>query len=160
MQITRKGIPTPVEGVQPEVGSKAPDFSIPNTDGGTTSLSDLRGKKAILSVFPDINTRVCDLQTRNFFKLASSLTDTNIVNISNNTLDQLTDWCAVADIDTLMLSDTSLDFAKAYGLYMPEYKMLARSIFVIDEDGTLVYSEICPEMAEEPDYQAAINATK
>ena len=63
MQITRKGIPTPVEGVQPEVGSKAPDFSIPNTDGGTTSLSDLKGKKAILSVFPDINTRVCDLQT-------------------------------------------------------------------------------------------------
>ncbi len=160
MQITRKGIPTPVEGVQPEVGSKAPDFSIPNTDGGTTSLSDLKGKKAILSVFPDINTRVCDLQTRNFFKLASSLTDTIIVNISNNSLDQLTDWCAVADIDTLMLSDTNLEFAKAYGLYMPEYKMLARSIFVLDEEGTLIYSEICPEMAEEPDYQAAINATK
>lgn len=160
MQITRKGIPTPVEGVQPEVGSKAPDFSIPNTDGGTTSLSDLKGKKAILSVFPDINTRVCDLQTRNFFKLASSLTNTIIVNISNNTLDQLTDWCAVADIDTLMLSDTNLEFAKAYGLYMPEYKMLARSIFVLDEEGTLIYSEICPEMAEEPDYQAAINATK
>ena len=82
------------------------------------------------------------------------------MNISNNTLDQLTDWCAVADIDTLMLSDTNLEFAKAYGLYMPEYKMLARSIFVLDEEGTLIYSEICPEMAEEPDYQAAINATK
>ena len=160
MQVTRKGIATPVEGIQPTVGALAPSFKIANTDGGYTSLADLKGKKAILSVFPDINTRVCDLQTRNFFKLASTLTDTIIVNISNNTIEQLTDWCAVADIDTLMLSDTELEFANAYGLYMPEYKMLARSVFVIDEDGKLIYSEICPEMAAEPDYQAAIAAAK
>lgn len=160
MQVTRKGVPTPVEGVQPQVGTKAPDFLLKNITGGQTSLDDLKGKKAILSVFPDINTRVCDLQTRNFFKLAASLENTTIVNISNNTVDQLKDWCAVAGIDSIMLSDTDLTFAKAYGLYMPEYKMLARSVFVIDETGTLTHVEITPEMAQEPDYQAAIDATK
>lgn len=160
MQVTRKGIPTPVEGVQPTVGTKAPNFSLNNIDGGVTTLEDLKGKKVIISVFPDINTRVCDLQTRNFFKLTASLENTAIVNISNNTLDQLKDWCAVADIDTIMLSDSKLEFAHAYGLYMPEYKMLARSVFVLDEEGTLVHVEITPEMAQEPDYQAALNATK
>lgn len=160
MQITRKGIPTTIEGIQPEVGTVAPDFKLPNIDGGETTKSDLLGKKTILSIFPDINTRVCDLQTRNFFKLAGKLENTTIVNISNNTLDQLKDWCAVADIDALMLSDSDLTFAKAYGLYMPEFEVLARSIFVLDENGVILYEEIVPEMAQEPNYEAAIAATK
>lgn len=160
MEITRKGITTTVEGTQPQVGDMAPDFNLPNIDDTTTSLQDLKGKKAIVSVFPDINTRVCDLQTRNFFKLASTLTNTVIVNVSNNSIDQLKDWCAVADIDALMLSDVSLEFAKAYGLFMPEYNVLARSVFVLDENGKLLYAQICPEMSQEPDYQAALAALK
>lgn len=160
MQITRKGIPTTIEGIQPEVGSTAPSFKLPNTDGSFTSNEDLKGKRVILSIFPDINTRVCDLQTRNFFKLASTLTDTIIVNISNNSVDQLKDWCAVADIDALMLSDVDLEFATSYGLYMPEFNCLARSIFVLDKEGTIVYSEIVPDMAQEPNYELAINASK
>ena len=59
-----------------------------------------------------------------------------------------------------MLHDTDLEFAKAYGVYMPELGLLARSVFVIDQDGVLVYEEIVPEMSHEPDYTAALEATK
>lgn len=160
MQITRKGVPTEIVGTQPTLGEQAPNFTLPNTNGTSTTLTDLKGQKVLLSVFPDINTRVCDLQTRNFFRLASELTDTVIVNISNNTLDALTDWCAVASVDALMLSDTNLSFAQSYGLYMPEFDKLARSIFVLDENGKIIYTEIVPDMAQEPDYASAIQATK
>ncbi|WP_240915956.1 thiol peroxidase [Erysipelothrix sp. HDW6C] len=160
MEITRKGVPTQIEGTQPKVGDKIPAFSLPSLAGKTVTNEDLLGKTTIISVFPDINTRTCDLQTRHFFKVASELDDVTIVNLSNNTLDQFGEWCATAGIDAEMLSDADLEFAHAYGLYMPEFNVLARSIFVVDAEGVLKYVEIVPEMANEPNYDAAIAAAK
>ncbi|MEG0328196.1 MAG: peroxiredoxin [Erysipelothrix sp.] len=160
MQITKKGVPTEVAGVQPTLNEMAPSFNLPNINGETVSLDSLKGQTVLISIFPDINTRVCDLQTRHFFKVASDYPSVKIVNISNNTIDQLKDWCAVAGIEAEMLSDVELEFAHAYGIYLPEFELLARSIFVINKDGKLVYSEIVPEMAQEPNYETALEAAQ
>lgn len=158
MQITRKGVSTPVEGTLPPLGEKAPHFTLLNLDDINVTNDDFLGNITILSVFPDINTSVCDRQTRHFFELASQVKDAKIVNVSNNDKDTLSDWCATNGIDTTMLRDVDGEFAKNYGLWMPEFKVLARSIFVFDKAGTLIYSELVPEMAQEPDYEAALKA--
>ncbi|AMC93712.1 thiol peroxidase [Erysipelothrix larvae] len=160
MEITRKGVPTQVEGVQPKVGDVAPKFTLKDLNNNTVSLDDFLGKKVLISVFPDINTRVCDLQTVHFFNLAGSLENTQIINISNNTQDDLKSWCATKNVDALMLHDDDKTFANAYGLWIPEFEVLARSVFVVDEEGKLAYVEIVPEMATEPNYEPAINACK
>lgn len=156
--ITRKGDPVEVEGNLPTLNTKAPDFKLENLGNQYITLDSLKGKKLLISVFPDINTRVCDLQTRHFFNEASKHTDTTLVNISNNTIDQLKDWCAVANVEAEMLSDINAEFAKAYGLWIPSMEVLARAIFVIDTEGNLVYQELVSDIATEPNYKAAFEA--
>ena len=160
MKISRKGTPLEVEGTQPTVGEKAPDFSLENLDGDVVSLESLKGQKVLISVFPDINTSVCDLQTRHFFNKAGDYKDVTIINISNNTKDQLGDWCATNNIDVEMLSDADLEFGKAYGIYVPEIDHLARSVFVVDEDGVLKYAQYLEEITDEPDYAEVFNAVE
>ena len=154
--ITKKGQELSVQGTLPTIGEKAPLFNLINRDHNYISLESFIGQKVLISVFPDINTSVCDLQTRFFFNKASAIEDTIILNISNNTIDQFDEWCAVAGIDAEMLSDTNQEFANAYGLWIPEIEHLARSIFVVDKNGTLVYSELVPELAQEPNYDEAL----
>ncbi len=158
MQITRKGVSTPVEGTLPTLGTKAPHFKLVNLDDVNVTKDDFLGNTTIISVFPDINTSVCDRQTRHFFELASEIKDVTIVNVSNNKKEDLTDWCATNGITTTMLRDNDGTFGKDYGLWMPEFKVLARSIFVLNEHGDLIYSELVPEMAQEPNYEAALAA--
>ncbi|WP_342621829.1 thiol peroxidase [Erysipelothrix sp. P66] len=160
MEITKKGVPTALAGSQPVVGEKAPTFKLKNLEDVYVGTDTLTGNVVLLSVFPDINTRICDLQTRHFFQVASELDDVTIVNISNNTKEEFASWCATNGIDSEMLRDEDHAFADAYGIWIPEFEVLARSIFVIDRKGMLVYSEIVPEMAQEPNYEAAIAAAK
>ncbi len=160
MNVTRKGVASPLEGNRPTIGELAPDFVAVDLDNNKKALSDFRGEAVLLSVFPDINTSVCAMQTHRFFKDASKYEGVKIVNISNNSVDDLKDWCAVNGVDALMLSDNNLELAKAFGLYMPEFDVLARSVFVVDKDGKLVYSEIVGEMVDEPDYNKALEAVK
>lgn len=155
-----KGVPFTVQGNLPKIGEKAPNFSLLDLNDNQVSLSDFTGKKVLISVFPDINTRVCDLQTVHFFKLADKLENTVILNISNNTKEEFKEWCAVKDVDAIMLSDQDKTFAETYGLWIPKMKKLARSIFVVDEDGTLVYKELVPEVSSKPDYDKALESLK
>ncbi|MER2110520.1 MAG: thiol peroxidase [Desemzia incerta] len=158
MEITRKGTPYQLEGIQPAVGEKAPNFSLSNLNGAKVSLEDFSGKVVLISVIPDIDTRVCAQQTRAFNEKASNIEGVQLLTISNNTEDQQRNWCAREGLEMEMLHDTNLTFAQAYGLYMPGLKKLARSVFVIDRKGTIVYQEIVPEMVDEPDYEAVIEA--
>lgn len=160
MKITRKGEAVAIEGTQLTVGEAIPEFSLTNLEEAAVQSGDLVGSPLILSVFPDINTRVCDMQTRQFFKLASTVDNIKILNVSNNSLDELRDWCAVSGLDVEMLSDTDSRFAKDFGIWLPELKRLARAIFVVDAQGTLTYQEIVSEIASEPNYEAAIAAAK
>ncbi len=154
MKITRRSDVVGTIEDKAVVNEMAPAFTVKDVDGKTVTLNDLKGEVLLISVFPDINTRVCDLQTRRFFMEADKHKDVKILNLSNNKPKELSDWCATEGVDALMLSDEDLDFAKAYGLYIAETDVLARSTFLIDKDGTLVYKEVISEITNEPNYDA------
>lgn len=114
----------------------------------------------MISVVPDIDTRVCALQTKRFNQEAGNIRGVQFVTISNNTREEQDNWCAAEGVDMEMLHDKDGSFGKAYGLFIPELGKLARSIFVIDAAGKIVYEEISSEISEEPDYDKAIASAK
>ncbi|EOL48752.1 AhpC/TSA family protein [Enterococcus phoeniculicola] len=160
MKITRKGISMDVPGKQPMVGEKAPDFSLVNIKKQIVHLSDLLGKPVLISVVPDIDTRVCSIQTKRFNQEAAKETDIHFVTISNNTREEQANWCAAEGVDMLMLHDPDSIFGQAYGLFVPETGRFVRSIFVLDAKGTIVYEELVEEQTNEPDYQKALEEAK
>ena len=160
MTMKFKGNPTPIEGTFPSLNEKAPAFTLHDLDDKAYTLDDILGKVNIISTFPNIDTSVCDKQTRAFYEKASQVDNVQLVNVSNNDKEALSSWCATNGIETLMLRDTDLTFAKDYGIWLPEITHLARSVFVLDKDGKIVYSELVPEVAQEPDYDKAIEAAK
>ncbi len=135
------------------VNEKAIDAVLKDENHENVKLSDFVGKTVLLSVFPDINTSVCDMQTRHFFNEASKYENVTILNVSNNKVEELGEWCATQGIDAKMLSDEDLDFGNNYGIYIEEIGLLARSTFLIDKEGTLVYKEIVDEITREPNYE-------
>ncbi|MBP9976890.1 MAG: thiol peroxidase [Trichococcus sp.] len=161
MQVTLKGEPVEVLGTQPVVGEKAPAFSLYNTEDEKVALDDLRGSVVLISVFPDINTSVCDKQTRKFNETAADIEGLTLLSVSRNTKEELVNWCSANGIDMQMLHDDAGEFGEAYGLKVPKLgNKLARSVFVIDKDGILSYMEIVPEIATEPNEEAALAAAK
>lgn len=160
MEITRKGQAIPLEGTVPTVGEAIPSFSLTTIEGETVSNETLKGQLAILSVFPDINTSVCDQQTRTFNEKAANIDNIQLISVSRNTKEELKNWCAAQGLDMEMWIDDKGEFGQAFGINMPSLDKLARSVFVITADGLLAYKEIVPEMVEEPNYDAAIGAAK
>lgn len=154
MDITKRGEKIGAIKDTSVVNEKAVNAVLKDQDRKAVNLDDYRGQTVLLSVFPDINTSVCDLQTRHFFKEAGNYKDVTILNISNNKVEELGEWCATQGIDATMLSDEDLDFGKAYGLHIPEVDLLARSTFLIDKEGKLVYKEVLSEITNEPNYGA------
>lgn len=160
MQLTRQGENIDVLGKLPEVGEKAPSFSLTSTDGKTVSSEDLKGDVVILSVFPDIATSVCDAQTRSFNEAASNLEGIRLVSVSKNSKEELQEWCAAKGLEMEMLPDADGSFGDAFGIKMDSIDKLTRSVWVIDQEGTLAYKEIVQEMTNEPNYEAAVEAAK
>lgn len=160
MKVTLKGDPVELEGVQPVKGDKAPNFSLPDLNDQLVDLSSLVAKPLIISVIPDIDTSVCAIQTKRFNKEAATVKEVNFVTVSNNTKEQQSNWCAAEDVDMTMLRDADLEFAKNYGLLIPAIDKLARAIFVVNQEGVIVYEEITPEVSQEPDYEKALEAAK
>ena len=115
MNITKRGEKIGVIADTAILNEAAVDAKLKDQDHKEVSLSDFKGKTVLLSVFPDINTSVCDMQTRYFFKEASKYDDVTILNVSNNKVEELGEWCATQGIDATMLSDEDLDFGKGYG---------------------------------------------
>lgn len=141
-------------------GEVAVDFSLNDLSDKKVVLSELLDKPVIISVFPDINTSVCSMQTRQFNQLASENSNLNFLSISNNTKAEQENWCAAEGVDMTVLHDTENIFGKAYGLYAPEIDHLSRAVYVIKTDGTIGYSEILSEITDEPDYQAVLDYVK
>ena len=104
---------------------------------------------------------VCDKQTRKFNETAADIEGLTLLSVSRNTKEELADWCSANGIDMQMLHDDAGEFGEAYGLKVPKLgNKLARSVFVIDKDGILSYMEIVPEIATEPNEEAALAAAK
>lgn len=160
MNVKRKGQPVALMGEQPKVGTKAPDFTLPNLENQPVKLSDLAGQPVLISVVPDIDTRICSLQTKRFNQEAAAVAGVHFLTISNNTKEEQASWCAAEGVDMEILHDEEGEFGQAYGLFIPEMNRLARAIFVVDKEGKLIYQAISSEIAEEPDYQAALQVAE
>lgn len=160
MEIARKGVPTQIDGTPLNVNDSLPKFNLVDRDGKEYTEKDFEGENLLISVYPDINTSVCERQTREFFKLASDIDNAVILNVSNNTLEELNGWCATTGLDVHMLSAQDDTFAKNFHLWMPEFEVLARSVFVVNKDGKITYRQVTSDMAEEPNYEEALEAVK
>ncbi|MGY3777747.1 thiol peroxidase [Isobaculum melis] len=156
MEITKKGEIIHLEGTQAKTGDIAPAFSLNNLADKTIQLADFKGKVVLLSVVPDIDTRTCSIQTKRFNQEAGNVPEVQLMTISNNTKEEQADWCAAEGVDMEMLHDPDSVFGQAYGLYITEMKRLARAIYVIDQDGKIIYDEIVAELSAEPDYTTAL----
>ena len=161
MQITFKGNTVNLEGTQIKVGDTAPDFNLTDNSLGNVSLSDTKGKR-IFVVVPSVDTPVCDMEVRRFNEEAAALSGVNIYVVSMDLPFAQSRWCGGAGIDKVTtLSDyKTRDFGKNYGVYIKELGILARAIFVVDENNKVTYVEYCKEVSSHPDYEAAINAVK
>lgn len=162
-KMTMKGQPVTLLGRPAAVGEIAPDFTLTDKDMKPVRLSDFAGKTVILSVFPSVDTKVCAFQARRFNQEASSLGDDVVVlTISKDLPFALGRFCAAEGIDRIYtLSDyRESDFGLKYGFLMDENKLLGRGVVVVGKSGKIGYVEYVKEVGQEPDYVAAIEATK
>lgn len=160
--ITFKNNPVTLLGNEVKVGQQAPEFSVLRNDLSAATLADYSGQVKIISVVPSIDTGVCDAQTRRFNEEASKLDNVKILTVSVDLPFAQKRWCAAAGIDKVeVLSDhRDLSFGEAYGVAIKELRLLARAVFVVDSNDTVVYAEYVSEATNHPDYEAAISAAK
>lgn len=163
MSVTMKGNPVTLQGNIPQEGQQAPDAKLTANDLSETNISAYIGKKLILSVVPSLDTPVCDLQTKRFNEEAGKLGDgVKILTISMDLPFAQKRWCGATGSGKIVtLSDYRYaDFGEKYGVLIGNLRLLARAVFVITPDGKIVYKQIVPEITEQPDYEAALNAVK
>jgi len=161
--ISFKGSPVTLLGPELKIGEKAPDFRVVDANLTPISLADFAGKTKIICAVPSLDTPVCDTETRRFNQEAAKLPDDIAVLIVSLDLPfAQTRWCAAAGIDRVkILSDyQEHSFALAYGVLIKELMLLSRSILVVDGNDVLRYVQHVPEITEEPDYQAVLEAAR
>jgi thiol peroxidase len=158
--VTFKGNPMTLRGEELKVGDQAPDFTALNTSLEQVSLSDFKGKRKLISVIPSIDTGVCSTQTKTFNERAAGGENVEVLTISNDLPFAQKRWTADEGLENAVtLSDhRDLSFGENYGVVMEELRLLARSVFILDEDNKVVYVEYVPEGTDHPDYDKAIEA--
>lgn len=163
--ITHRGNPVHTIGELPAVGSRAPDFRLTDAGLNDVTLADFRGKKKLLNIFPSIDTPTCALSTRKFNEHAAKHPNAAILMVSADLPFAHQHFCSVENthnVKTLsMLRDR--DFARDYGVLLLDglYQgITARAIVVIDENDKVVYTELVPEIRQEPNYEQALAALK
>lgn len=153
-----------VSGNVVSVGDKATDVTLADGLGSTASLlGDSAGKIRLVSVVPSVDTGICDAQTRRMNEEATALGDgVAVITVSADLPTAQGRWCEAAGVDGVkMLSDhDSMAFGETYGTKIDQLRLNARAIFIIDAEGTVRYVEYVPEIAQHPDYDAAIAAMK
>ncbi|MGB6153122.1 MAG: thiol peroxidase [Pricia sp.] len=164
-EITLKGNKINTIGSLPKKGEKAPDFELTKTDLSSASLSDYSGKKTVLNVFPSIDTGTCAQSVRKFNEEVSKLDNTQVLCISKDLPFAQARFCGAEGIKNVeMLSDfRDGNFGKAYQLEFsdgPLQSLLSRVVVVMNENQEIVYTEQVPEIVDEPDYEAALEAIK
>jgi thiol peroxidase len=160
--ITLHGNPLQTCGELPAVGSTAPAFTLTKTDLSDVTLQDFAGKTVILNIYPSVDTGVCAASTRKFNELASSNADVVVLCVSADLPFAHSRFCGAEGLDNVVsLSDfRNTNFGSDYGVSITTgvlAGLLSRAIVVI-KDGKVVYTEQVPEIAQEPDYAAALAA--
>lgn len=159
--ITLKGNPIHTNGELPEVGSSAPDFSLVSKDLADVSLADYAGKKKLLNIVPSLDTGVCAASTQKFNSAMADKSGAVALVISADLPFAMNRFCSAEGIDNVISLSMmrSKNFAKDYGVLItdgPLAGVCARAVVVLDEDNKVLYTQLVPEIGEEPDYDAAL----
>lgn len=155
---TFKGKPMTLVGPELKVGDKAPDFEAVDRTLQPVTLASTSGSVRIFSVVPSLDTPVCDMQTKRFNEEAAKLPNVKMYTISMDLPFAQSRWCRDFGVDHIqMLSDhRSASFGAAYGTLIKEWRIESRAIFVLDKDDTIRHVEYVKEVAEHPNYEAAL----
>lgn len=161
MNIKFAGKDVTLEGKRLETGDIVPDFILTDNGLKDLKLSDTKGRRVFVAV-PSIDTAVCDTEVRRFNKEATSLKNTTIYVVSMDLPFAQSRWCGNAGIDAVKTVSDYKDrsFGKNYGVYIKELGLLARAVFVVDENNKITYVEYCDEITSEPDYNKVLEALK
>jgi thiol peroxidase len=160
--ITMKGNPKTLVGPALKAGDKAPEFEVINPSLEAVTLASSKGKVRLISAVPSLDTPVCALETKKFAQELGKLPPSvQFYTISADLPFAQKRWCGAENVAVPTLSDhRKLSFAENYGVLIKDLRILARAIFVIDAHDKITYVQIVPEIAQEPDYDKAIQAAK
>jgi thiol peroxidase len=158
--VTLKGNPFETAGSLPAVGSTAPAFELVKTDLSVTTLADYKGAKLVLNIFPSVDTPTCAMSVRKFNESAAALKGVNVLCVSADLPFAVARFCGAEGIDNVDTGSTFRStFGEDYGLVFttgPLTGLLSRAVVVLDESGSVIYTEQVAETADEPNYEAAL----
>ncbi len=162
-EISWRGLIVNTEGKLPQVGSKAPDFMLAAQDLSDLSLGDFTGKNLILNIFPSIDTKTCATSVRTFNAKVADEDNTVVLCVSVDLPQAQARFCGAENIENVQTGSAfrSPDFGKDYGVIIKDSfrrGLMARAIVVIDGKGIVKHTELVPEVAQQPDYDAALTA--
>ncbi|MGL4993624.1 MAG: thiol peroxidase [Bacteroidales bacterium] len=147
----------------PAIGSVAHELNLTKADLGEISLKDVAGKKVVLNIFPSLDTATCAASVRNFNKEAASLDNTIVICISMDLPFAMSRFCSTEGLNNVVTASgfRNHEFGKKYGVEIvdgPLRGLYARSVVILNEKGEVKYTELVAEIADEPNYKAAIAA--
>ncbi|WP_446009012.1 thiol peroxidase [Candidatus Electrothrix sp.] len=162
-QVTFQGLPISTVGDLPTVGQTAPDFILTIKDLSDVSLRNYTGKKLVLNIFPSIDTPVCAATVRRFNDEAGKLDNTEVLCVSRDLPFALDRFCGAEGLENVIAASElrSDEFGINYGVRIADGALaglFARAIIILNEIGEVMYTQLVPEIAEEPDYEAALAA--
>ena len=159
---TLRGNPLTLVGPELKAGDPAPDFKVVDNSMKEVTLKDTGNHVRIISVVPSLDTPVCDAQTKRFNEEVSKLNGVDILTVSMDLPFAQKRWCGAFGVDKVkMLSDhKDGSFGTNYGTLIKELRIESRAIFVIDRNNQVRYSEYVKEMADHPNYEAALSAAR
>ncbi|MDP1612107.1 MAG: thiol peroxidase [Sulfuritalea sp.] len=161
--ITLRGTPVRVDGDFPATGSTAPDFNLTSGTLADVSLKDFAGKRKVLNIYPSIDTPTCAKSTRKFNEAASGLANTVVLCISGDLPFAAKRFCEMEGLANVSHLSTFRhpEFLKQWGVAFAEGPMIGltvRAVVVLDESDKVIHAEMVPEIAQEPNYDAALKA--
>lgn len=163
--ITLKGNPVSLKGKELSAGSAAPDFAVQGSDMSEITLATSKGKTRIFCTVPSLDTAVCSIESKKFNDKASELPGVEIMVVSTDLPFAMKRWCGAEGVSNIKtVSDhRTAEFGERYGVLIaggPLTRCLARAIFVVGPDDKIRYVEYVPEIASEPNYDAALAAAR
>lgn len=157
-----RGDPVHTVGDLPAIGTRAPAYTLTGADLSDVSSEDFVGSRVVLNIFPSVDTATCAASVRRFNELASSMTDTVVVCVSADLPYAMRRFCGAEGIENVVTGSVfRSSFGTDYGVTMtdgPMRGLLARSVVVVDAEGSVLHTEVVPDIGTEPDYDAAVAA--
>jgi thiol peroxidase len=162
-QVTRAGNPIQVSGNLPQTGDQAPDFTLTNQGMEEVTLDTWAGKRKVLNIVPSLDTPTCATSTRKFNEKAGGLENTVVLVVAADLPFAMSRFCGAEGLENVISLSTfrNYSFQQDYGVAMQDGALAglcARAVVVLDEDNKVIHSELVPDIKDEPNYEAALNA--